>query len=222
MSADLLRCRMDPAHTIGPPRAVLLTLAACALGLAFLVPDAEVTRRIFGTVPAPLVVLAAALMGWWAVGRLPSGDGRVPLSGLMGLGAAFLVPAVVIDLVFPFPEGLNMALPGALAFYPVAGFVAEVVFHLLPLALMTLILGRRRLPIWAYLPAVVTEPVFQALGGGGLTAQGALVAVHVAGISVVQLWIFKRHGFAAMYALRLCYYLFWHLAWGTARLSLLF
>jgi hypothetical protein len=35
---------------------------------------------------------------------------------------------------------------------------------------------------------------------------------------LVQLYVFRRFGFASMYSLRLAYYSLWHIAWGTTRL----
>jgi hypothetical protein len=51
---------------------------------------------------------------------------------------------------------------------------------------------------------------------------GAFVWVHVFAFNVAQLRVFRRHGFVSMYALRFCYYLCWHIAWGVLRLPLLF
>ncbi|NND22072.1 MAG: hypothetical protein HKO14_08280 [Silicimonas sp.] len=213
---------MEPIVRKSRSQRIYLSIAACVLCAAFFVPDEELTRRIFGALPVPVAVVAAAVAGSWALDRLPAADNRVPWRMILVLGALFLLPIATIDLAVRLPEDLNMPPLGALAFYPVAGFVAESVFHLLPLGALALFFRWRKLPAWAYIPAVLSEPVFQAVGSGGWTLQGVLVAVHVAAFSAAQLWVFRAHGFAAMYALRLSYYVFWHLLWGILRLELLF
>ncbi len=37
-----------------------------------------------------------------------------------------------------------------------------------------------------------------------------------------RLWLFRRYGLLAMFGLRLAFYLFWHILWGSAPLALLF
>ena len=41
-------------------------------------------------------------------------------------------------------------------------------------------------------------------------------------IAVLQLYVFRRFDFASMYSFRLVYYAWWHILWGTIRLSVLF
>lgn len=202
---------------------LISAVAALALSLFLWAFGDTSFSRILGTLPAPAVVAIAAVIGVLALGTVKTGSDPVPSGRLVAIGAVFLVPAIVIDLTAPFPETLNVRLPAALAYYPAAGFLAEVVFHLVPLAMMSLILRRASLPPWAYAPALLAEPAFQAATSGGIaTLQGSLVAAHVAAFSAVQLWVFHRHGFAAMYLVRLSYYAFWHILWGAARVPLLF
>ena len=40
--------------------------------------------------------------------------------------------------------------------------------------------------------------------------------------NTTQLFIFRKYGFISMYALRLLYYLIWHVIWGVIRLEFLF
>jgi hypothetical protein len=54
------------------------------------------------------------------------------------------------------------------------------------------------------------------------TWAAAYVFLNVWVINMVQLALFKRYDFVSMYAFRLMYYLLWHIAWGHARLGLLF
>ena len=195
--------------------ALLLSLILWAVPL-------DLFQRAFGPVPPPLAILLAGVAGFFLVGRVSHGRRPVPWGRLLAIAAVFLLPPVAIDLAIPFADDLNAPFPLALAFYPAAGFLAEVVFHLLPLAVMAIVLRQTELPVWAFVPAVLAEPVFQAAASGGFTAQGMLVAIHVTLFSGVQLWVFRRHGFVAMYVFRLFYYAFWHLLWGTLRLTLFF
>ncbi len=47
-------------------------------------------------------------------------------------------------------------------------------------------------------------------------------AVQLVVFGLVQVWVFWRFGFVWMRTFRLAYYVLWHLAWGAARLQLLF
>jgi len=140
------------------------------------------------------------------------------------------VVIVIADVVLRYPEGINVPLPQAALFYPVVGFVAEIVFHVLPFTLLMLILsllrGRlidgRRIGISIALTAVV-EPTFQiSFAGGPLTWIDAYTWVHVFSISLLQLYVLWRYDFVSMYAFRLIYYAYWHVLWGVIRLPLFF
>jgi hypothetical protein len=48
------------------------------------------------------------------------------------------------------------------------------------------------------------------------------MAFHILAINLAGLFLFRRFGFLPMYALRLFYYLIWHILWGYLRLSVLF
>lgn len=209
---------------LGADQVGFRAVAGLALGLSLILWAAGDTsfERIVGPVPLPLAVAGAALAGFRALRRLAPGRELADWRRMAAIGAVFVVPAIAIDLALPFPDDLNAPFPVALAFYPAVGFVAEGIFHLLPLGVMAAALGRGPLPPWAYLPAVLAEPAFQAAASGVLTPQGVLVALHVAVFGAVQLWIFRRHGFMAMYVLRIAFYLFWHIVWGAVRLALLF
>ena len=54
-------------------------------------------------------------------------------SGIAGLLAWGII---IVDLIVVFPENFNVLLPASLAFYPVMGYVVEIIFHLLPLTLL--------------------------------------------------------------------------------------
>ena len=80
----------------------------------------------------------------------------------------------------------------------------------------------RRNPVLAYAVVVFVEPVFQAANSWDAGLQAWLVFGNVPLISAAQIFLFVRHGFAAMIALRLVFYLFWHLIRGSIRHFLLF
>lgn len=127
-----------------------------------------------------------------------------------------------IDLATIFPEDINVLLPEALFFYPPVALCAKVACHLAPLAMLTVLASRGATPYWAYAVVVYVEPVFQAANSWDAGLQAWLVFGNVLLISAVQIFLFVRHGFAAMIALRLVFYLFWHLIWGSIRHFLLF
>jgi hypothetical protein len=117
-----------------------------------------------------------------------------------------------------------------LAFYPAVGYVAELLFHVLPLALTLVVLQpfRKRLGtdrlVWLAIGFVaVLEPTFQVLFGGDLLSPLAVYTwAHVFAISLLQLAIFRRYDFVSMVTVRLVYYCYWHILWGVVRLDVLF
>jgi hypothetical protein len=182
-----------------------------------------------------LVVLAAALalrillpLGVRVWRPAASGSGLA----VAALGGTLLVlPTVVVDLSVGFPRAINVPPPAALLFYPVIGFVAEVVFHLVPLAVLAglaLAAGHGRRPVFSVTGVVLVatlEPVFQVFLADAhhqapwLTAY---VGVHLWLFNAFQLWLFRRYDLLTLYTCRLVYYLHWHLLWGVLRLHLLF
>lgn len=145
---------------------------------------------------------------------------------------AFAFAMIGADLVWRFPVDINIALPQALLLYPVMGLIAEAVFHLVPLAVLlgaaALLLRRRpgRQVIWlAMLPVALVEPVFQVsadLFEPPVAPLSVFVVVHLTAFSLIQLEVLRRYGFLALFGMRMVYYAWWHLAWGYARLELLF
>lgn len=212
------------------PYLLIAVLAmACAVTLSALPETYDLP--IVGRLPLWPIVALAALVGL-PLARLAEARltdlhqvviaPRRALVGILGLGALLAVPPILIDLLTRFPAGMNAPLPAALLFCPAIALVAEVAFHLVPLAALAVVLPRTVAPVWLMVPTVFVEPVFQAAFGAGTGVQAALVFANVSLVSAVQLWLFRRYGFAAMYAVRLSFYLFWHILWGTLRLPLLF
>ena len=216
--------------------------ALCLLAAAFTVAVAPVSRRYFdlyyASLPPLAVAVAAAALGGvalWVLSRYGFAiiDGRASVRGirLSALFATVMAAAIVVaDVLLRYPRDLNVPLPQALLFYPAIGLTAEVVFHLLPLALLVPLLsvmakrvGRQRV-VWVAIALVaVAEPTFQVLvGGSGSAWADVYTWLHVFVIAALQLYVFRRFDFASMYAFRLIYYLYWHMAWGAIRIPLLF
>lgn len=189
-----------------------------------------------GTVGAAGLVALRSLRrhGWVGVDSETTARGRRART-VLGVAAGFGGAILVADSLLRFPRDLNVAWPNSLLFYPVMGFVAEGVFHLVPLAI---IVGLRRrlgseegrgarttvlLPIGI---VALVESIFQvAFGGGGGRHEPWLTiytGLHLFGFGAAQLAVLRRFGFGAMFLTRLAYYLVWHVGWGVARLRLLF
>ena len=213
-------------------RDYLLPVAAGCISAALLstVNHGE-ALPLLGRIPLLPVTLAAALLavplGIFLRGRsigaaVPARVTARRTVGLAAMGAALALLPIGIDLAMPFPRDLNLPLPGALLFYPAIAVVAETVFHLGPLAALTLVAPRRIPAFWLMLPVACVEPLFQILFLPLNAVQSWLVVGNVGAVSAAQLWLFQRYGFAAMIGLRLAFYLVWHIVWGTARLVILF
>lgn len=205
----------------------VMAAAALICALALLALPAAPRYPVLGPGPLVLAVAIAAPVGLLALIRIANlgylpGDPALrprPLPVVAGLGAALVLPAIAIDLFQPFPTDTNVPLPQALVFYPAMALLAEVVFHLVPLALLLPL----RWPVaLRVMPVIALEPLFQVVSGAGPALQSLLVFLNVGLINAVQLWVLLRYGFGAMIGLRLVYYLGWHVLWGTLRLPLLF
>jgi len=220
---------MTVRRILGRHRGYLVTAGLCCASAAVLaaLPGTGVLP-VLGTVPLLPVTLISAFAGavlLHVLGNLaplgPAYRGR-HIAQLLALGAVLALPPIAIDLAMPFPRGMNLPLPGALFFYLAIALVAEVVFHLVPLAALNALLPRRVSRLWLFLPVVFVEPLFQAMVTDGPALQSWLVIGNVSLISATQLWLFRRYGFVAMIGVRLAFYLFWHILWGALRLPLLF
>jgi hypothetical protein len=218
---------------------VLLTALALAM-TAVLLPASEPDfERFIGPRNPLLVVLGAGAIGAAALHYLQQRHGfaivrgRATLRGIAisaGLATLMAVDAIIADLIVRFPAEMNVPMPRALLFYPAIGFIAEIVFHVAPLALLLLILtplgpriGENRVVWLAILIVAMTEPTFQVtFEGRVLTWRDLYTWLHVGAIALLQLAVFRRYDFLSMYAFRLIYYAYWHIAWGMVRLELLF
>jgi hypothetical protein len=145
-------------------------------------------------------------------------------------GAALTLPVIGLDLLGAFPRELNAPLPGALLVYPSIAVLAELVLHVVPLAVAEGVSratgGRsgtaiRRVGLGV---ACLLEPVMQVFWGVGRSPgwANAYVGAHLLVFNGLALFLLQRRGFPAVVQYRLTYYLVWHLAWGRLRLDLLF
>lgn len=217
----------------------LRAFAVISIGLIALFAElshadgAVLARYIDGLHPILAAALAASIgMACFAV-LVPDSGFAVIRTGKtrQGVGVAALVATafaaviIVVDTFFVrYPRNLNTPLPVALVLYPALGLVVEIIFHVLPLTLLWLTLrmlglvARRGWMAAALIVVAVIEPTFQI----EVERQPGFTWIHVFLFNSAQLLLFKRYDFVTMASLRLFYYVYWHMAWGVARLHLLF
>ena len=214
---------------------VLASGATLAAGAAVL---PALFRQYLGPVDPRLMVVVVFAVGAAALQRLDASDHFVawaPAEARRGIpvavtaALAFAGLAIAIDAVVGYPADINVVVPDALLFYPGIALVAETMFHLVPLWALVALAGRGDRAVTdedvarAMVLAAIVEPAFQvALMPDPVSWLGLLTAANVLAFSLVQLVLFRRHDFVTMLVMRLAYYAVWHLAWGTARLEILF
>lgn len=186
-----------------------------------------VNLLLLTTITAALGAIALWLLvrfGWFHA----AADWRSILLAL-GLGCCLTLPMMIVDVVGGFPAEMNVRFPESLLFYPALAVVAESVFHLVPLALLASVWKVTRFEVhrtrmFAIGAVALIEPAFQVSFFAGQPSMGTSVflGLYVLAFNLISLEIFRRSGFLALYALRLGYYLIWHIAWGHLRLPLLF
>ena len=194
----------------------------------------------FGDLPPLLMVSAIAVVGAFSLGYLYS-RGWFEILPEKGVRQGLLFAAIVGTLLgleailveasgfASLDDDINVRLPWSLLFYPVIAYVVEVIFHLVPLALLLAVFGsrvsnhqRERL-IWICILIVsIIEPVFQVEWGEGFSRTEAWVLAQVFAVNIAQLYAFRRYGFVSMLSLRLAYYSWWHVIWGYFRLQWIF
>ena len=188
----------------------------------------------FWSLPPLLAIALTALVGFVSLASLQSrGWFEIYTSRSVrgvGLSAAvatlFGVWQICADLlVTRFPKDINIPSPQSWLFYPAIGYVVEVVFHALPLALLLAVLRRSikksntTIVIWLCIVFVsFLEPVLVHLRKGS----SAYVGVFVFVFTLVELYVFRRYDFISMYSFRLVFYVWWHVTWGYMRLRWLF
>lgn len=195
----------------------------------------------FGTLSPVLAVIGTCVAGFLAFWLLHtrhhfpfhrSGISARERASVFLLAIPFMVAVTAADLSLRFPADINVPLPTALVFYPVMGFVAQTLLHILPLLLLLLVSSRllcRLSESWRVGVCIVlvasVEAGFQiahAMTEGQISTLAVFVGVHLLLFGLVELYLFRRFDFVAMFGFRMVYYAGWHLAWGSLRLRWLF
>ncbi len=212
----------------------LSALAAGAAAGALVLIDPDAFKRYLGPINPILVVAVSAAVGgyslrvlenrtWWSA--RPHAEVRRGILASTAAALVFAAIAIAVDVGFGFPRDLNTAWPRSLLFYPAIAFVAEVGFHILPLALLATVTGWRFTGpgsgrvLASVLVVASLEAGFQIAIGSGLDV---FVGPHLFAIGIFALSVFRRFGYVPMIWFRLAYYLVWHVIWGYARIDLLF
>jgi len=199
-----------------------------------------VYERYFGDInpliPMILIVILGIMLtlflesrGWFTISIKENLKG---VSYWLALATLFAIVTISIDLNSPLAADINTPFPQSILFYPSIGFVAETLFHLLPLSLVLFVLGvfreganrEKTILIGIFIVAAV-EPLFQTLtgiSGPQPLWSNIFIGVNIYFFSLSQLLVFRQYGFIWMYATRLVYYLLWHIVWGYYRLEILF
>ena len=216
----------------------VLSLAAIAFafGLQGLGSDAFV--RFLGPGHPALAIALLALAALPAVrllmrrhgfGGIASKRNGRGLAVSAGVGAVFAAAVIAVDLGLRYPETINVPFPESLLFYPAIGLVVELLLHATLLAALLLALrplahrvGEDRVVWLGIVLAATVEPALQVAWAGSLSWTELYTAVSVFLFGATEMAIFRRFGFGPMYAMRLSFYLLWHIAWGHVRLDLLF
>ena len=218
-----------------------LSLVVVALTAVLSFTSKQPFQRFIGNVHPLLAVPAAIILGAALLLYLRAQFGFVIFATenhkgiLYAVGVASLLGIIIIlvDTQIVFPQDTNVLFPESLLFYPAIGFFVEMLFHILPLALLLFVFSyafktlNSETIIWlAILIIACLEPPYHMVDM--LQANQfpvwavAFVGLHVFVFNFIQLFFFKRFDFVSMYTFRLVYYLFWHIGWGFVRLKLLF
>lgn len=231
-SSVISRAATDISQFAGLVAIALLAVVLAAIQLQI---DPLPYRKYFGPVNPLMLMVGGFLLGIASLGYLTARDWFEPvdttghgswLGFVGGFALLFAAVAVTADVVLRFPSDTNVPWPDAFLFYPTVAFFVEVFLHAAPLALAVAVLGPVRAddgaPFWLLLLAVASvEAIFQ-VSASAAPKLAIFSGLHVLVFGVTQLYVFQRFGFLPMYALRLAYYALWHIAWGAARLHLLF
>ena len=217
----------------------ILSLVAIGFTGILSFSSTPVFQPFFQNIPPVLAVSVISVLGVVSLGVLASrgwvqmAGGRESLKGVAWSSAfatLFAAIIVLVDYVVIFPYQ-HVAPPQSLLFYPAIAYVAEIVFHILPLSILLTVFGllfKDRSSagfVWlCIILASCPEPIFQLswrASEATLSLADVYVGLHVFAFNVLQLSIFRRYDFVSMYMCRLVYYTEWHIVWGYARQYLL-
>ena len=233
-------------HVIKHERTQVRAFAILSAGmLAFTalacINHTDLFKRFFDLLHPELVVYLVSLVGLFAILLLLKTTpfrilGTAPRKGILWsllLALPFGAVIILIDLLAPFPEDIALPFPVALLIYPSMGFVAEIIFHIVPFTFLVLVLSAlfkkirtEKILGFSILVTAFLESIYHMTNLSG-TVQFSnwillLVGFHILLFSLCQLMLFRRYDFFTMYAFRMAYYLIWHVAWGTFRINILF
>jgi hypothetical protein len=213
-----------------------LVLWSVAAGVTAALSNAhrELFEPYFGGAHPVLAMGLVGILGGLSLGYLRLGgwfaiyEPRIVRRGLAAsavLATLFAAAMVAADLAVGIPKRSPVPLPESLLFYPAMALAVEVAFHTVPLAVLLLALrpvtgaNRPDSVIWfCILLTACIEPVYQmGVQGRPLALAGVLVGAHVLAVNIVQLYLFRRYDFLAMYSFRFVYYIHWHILWGSFR-----
>lgn len=150
---------------------------------------------------------------------------------IVGIPLILIVGIIWVDTKGVFPKDLNMDFPYSLLFYPSIAYIVEIIFHVLPFSMCIFVITSmfkqldQAKVLFISIPLIaLIEPIFQIINFGRDYSVWAIVYIgtNILVINLSQLWLFVKYDFVSMYALRLVYYLLWHIIWGELRLHWLF
>ncbi|MHA1984574.1 MAG: hypothetical protein ACW967_09485 [Candidatus Hodarchaeales archaeon] len=219
---------------------IFLSLGILGITAILYFSDPLAFQRFFGNFNPVLIIFFLSLLGILFLTYFLSKGyfvifERKNLKGLavsFGLATLLGVVIIFIDLIYPFSEKINILFPQSLLFYPVMGYIAEIVFHIVPLAFLIVIFTflfknteKERIILVSLVFVALLDPIFQISSGStgeyGFLISGLVVA-HIFLVNLVEVLIFKRYDFFTMYSFRLMYYTYWHIVWGYLRLFIIY
>lgn len=167
----------------------------------------------------------------WLTAFKKSNLKEIFLSAIVAL--LFVPVSIFIDIKVGFWKDLNILFPESLLFYPAIGFVVEILFHVIPLAMLLFLitsffknLNQQKAVMAGIIIVSLLEPVYQTRLMFSSTHfpvwSSVLVLLNLIAFNLSQLMIFKQYGFFSMYTFRFVYYFVWHIVWGYLRLQWLF
>jgi hypothetical protein len=142
----------------------------------------------------------------------------------------FPLIAILVDYFMVFPQDMNVSFPESLLFYPAIAFFVEIAFHVMPFVLLfygltTLFrkISHNKISWFCIGMVAILEPTFQVYFMQTDPAWARIIVwINLYLFNWTQLVVFKKFDFISMYALRIFYYLIWHIIWGALRLEILF
>ena len=217
---------------------MILSITLLIFTAVLLKRNPQIFRKLLGEFPPILAlsivialgfVMFTVIMDFTDLEFYTNGGHRLLYLSIIAAALLTLLIIFFVDLRGGYEEDINVLAPDGLLYYPVMGYLADIIFHIIPFSILLLLarflLGAdltQDIPGWIFLIASLFEPLFQALIMQSTGWVQAYQFVHIFLINLIQFLLFREHDFISMYMLRIVYYLFWHLIWGYFRLEILF